>query len=115
MAPNRLLVVLILSTGRVEQRLVECERELTDDELVKLRSSVNHAATGEIIAEAIRALGRVGEETEPDLRDTAQAVAASLVEAMSDHRSDERVAVGGTATLARFGADRKSGVEGKGG
>ncbi|NYG60664.1 heat-inducible transcriptional repressor [Nocardioides daedukensis] len=103
MAANRLLVVLILSTGRVEQRLVECERELTEDELVKLRSSVNHAATGEIIAEAIRALGRVGEETEPDLRETAQAVAASLVEAMSDHRSDERVAVGGTANLARFG------------
>src|SRR3546814_15412710 len=84
MAPNRLLVVLILSTGRVEQRLVECERELTDDELVKLRSSFNHAATGEIIAEAIRALGRVGAATEPDLRDTAQAVAASLV------RSEER-------------------------
>ena len=28
---------------------------------------------------------------------------AALVEAMSDHRSDERVAVGGTANLARFG------------
>ena len=30
-------------------------------------------------------------------------VVAALVEAMSDHRSDERVAVGGTANLARFG------------
>ena len=30
-------------------------------------------------------------------------VAATLVEAMSDHRSDERVVVGGTANLARFG------------
>ena len=33
----------------------------------------------------------------------AGAVVAALVEAMSDHRSDERVAVGGTANLARFG------------
>jgi heat-inducible transcriptional repressor len=30
-------------------------------------------------------------------------VVAALVEAMSDHRSDERVVVGGTANLARFG------------
>ena len=30
-------------------------------------------------------------------------IVASLVEAMSDHRSDERVVVGGTANLARFG------------
>ena len=35
---------------------------------------------------------------------TAVAVVVdTLVEAMSDHRSDERVAVGGTANLARFG------------
>jgi heat-inducible transcriptional repressor len=31
-------------------------------------------------------------------------VAEALADAMSDHRSDERVAVGGTANLARFGA-----------
>jgi len=30
-------------------------------------------------------------------------VVAALVDAMSDHRSDERVVVGGTANLARFG------------
>jgi heat-inducible transcriptional repressor len=30
-------------------------------------------------------------------------VVATLVEAMSDHRGDERVVVGGTANLARFG------------
>ena len=31
------------------------------------------------------------------------AVVDTLVEAMSDHRSDERIAVGGAANLARFG------------
>src|SRR3954462_5890028 len=56
LAPNRLLVVLILSTGRVEQRLVELEEELADEALVALRSRVNHAATGEIIADAAAAL-----------------------------------------------------------
>ena len=33
----------------------------------------------------------------------APRVAETLVEAMSDHRLDERVAVGGTANLTRFG------------
>ncbi len=56
LAPNRLLVVLILSTGRVEQRLVELERELADEDLVDLRVQVNRAATGSIIAEAATAL-----------------------------------------------------------
>src|SRR5829696_9271687 len=38
LAPNRLLVVLILSTGRVEQRLVELEKTIDDAELGDLRS-----------------------------------------------------------------------------
>jgi heat-inducible transcriptional repressor len=41
---HRLLVVLILSTGRVEQRLVELDHELAEAELADLRSQVNRAA-----------------------------------------------------------------------
>ena len=101
LAPNRLLVVLILSTGRVEQRLVELEpdHELTDEQLVDLRLRVNRAATGSVIAEAARALTGIVPEQD---RVTADVV-DTLVEAMSDHRSDERIAVGGAANLARFG------------
>ncbi|WP_395657782.1 heat-inducible transcriptional repressor HrcA [Nocardioides sp.] len=100
-APTRLLVVLILSTGRVEQRVVETPVEVADAGLADLRALVNRAAVGEIIADAASALrGLVpGEGADP----TTAAVVDVLVEAMSDHRSDERVAVGGAANLARFG------------
>ena len=100
LAANRLLVVLILSTGRVEQRLVELAHELTDEQLVDLRHQVNRAATGSIIAEAATALKAIVPE-----RDGAAtaAVVDTLVDAMSDHRSDERIAVGGAANLARYG------------
>src|SRR5687768_14161618 len=54
--PNRLLVVLILSTGRVEQRLVEVTEEVADEELAALRSRINLAATGEQISIAAVAL-----------------------------------------------------------
>ena len=103
LAPTRLLVVLILSTGRVEQRLVELEAELSEAELIDLRSVVNRAAIGEIIADALTALRACVPPTGPGEAAALTAVVESLVEAMSDHRSDERVAVGGAANLARFG------------
>ncbi|NYJ00887.1 heat-inducible transcriptional repressor [Nocardioides thalensis] len=102
LTPSRLLVVLILSTGRVEQRLVELDADINDDDLAQLRTRVNLAATGEQISTAVGALEALvaGEEPAPP---TTVAVVETLVEAMSDHRSDERIAVGGTANLARFG------------
>ncbi|NYD41363.1 heat-inducible transcriptional repressor HrcA [Nocardioides panaciterrulae] len=107
LTPSRLLVVLILSTGRVEQRLVELEAPLTDDDLADLRSLVNRAATGEVIAEAAAALRRA---VPPVDGAATAAVVEALVEAMSDHRSDERVAVGGAANLARYGDSFDSAV-----
>ncbi|KAA1417751.1 heat-inducible transcriptional repressor HrcA [Nocardioides humilatus] len=106
---SRLLVVLILSTGRVEQRLVELDRELADDELGTLRSRVNLAATGEQISDAVIALNALVAGDHP-ASPVMSLVVETLVEAMSDHRSDERIAVGGTANLARFGDSFDSAV-----
>jgi heat-inducible transcriptional repressor len=99
---TRVLVVAILSSGRVEQRLVELEHPLDDDAVADIRGRVAAAVTGRIIADASAALGELvappGEEA------GAQGlVVDTLIDAMSDHRSSERVAVGGTANLARFG------------
>jgi heat-inducible transcriptional repressor len=102
LTPSRLLLVLILSTGRVEQRLVELEGDLDEDDLAALRTRVNLAATGEQIARAVTAVQELVGGAQPASPATS-AVVEALVDAMSDHRSDERVAVGGTANLARFG------------
>lgn len=103
LSTNRLLAVMILSTGRVEQRVIEVPVELADDLLADLRVRVNRAAAGERISEAAAALGALPEEVPNTSSTTYSVVAAALVEAMSNHRSDERVVVGGTANLARFG------------
>jgi len=100
LAPDRLLVVLILSSGRVEQRVVEPGVALGEDELALVRSRVNLGVTGELIATATATLQALAGQ-EPG--STAATVAGVLVEAMSDHRSDARVAVGGAANLARYG------------
>jgi heat-inducible transcriptional repressor len=100
LSSSRLLVVLILSTGRVEQRLVEFDGELSDGALADLRSKVNIAAVGSAISDAPRELRAIVPERDGEI---PAAVVETLVEAMSDHRSDERIAVGGAANLARFG------------
>jgi heat-inducible transcriptional repressor len=108
LAPERLLVVLILSTGRVEQRLVELATPLAEEDLAALRSRVLHAAVGERIADAVTALRATAGD--PAASGPTGDVVEALVEAMSDHRSDQRVAVGGAANLARYGDSFDSAV-----
>jgi heat-inducible transcriptional repressor len=100
---NRLLAVLIMSTGRVEQRVVEVPVELTDELIGELRLRLNTAAAGERIADAASALGALPEQSDGPKSSAYTVIVASLVEAMSNHSSDDRVVVGGTANLARFG------------
>ncbi len=102
MTSTRVLLVLILSTGRVEQRLIDVPVELGDDDLATLRTRLSRAAVGERIVDAVTALADLAEPNAPGAT-TMAVVASALIEAMSNHRSDERVVVGGTSHLARFG------------
>ncbi len=102
----RLLLVIILSTGRVEQRLVEMQVGLTEEQLADLRHRIGRATIGQSIADSASNLQSLVDAAAASERADAQVtteVAAAMVEAISDHRSDERVAVGGAANLARFG------------
>jgi len=99
LAPVRLLVVLILSSGRVEQRLVELTNPIGEDDVLVLRERLAAAVHGRIIADAGAALSSLEAPNDGGIQD---AVVDALVDAMSDHRSAERVAVGGAANLARF-------------
>jgi heat-inducible transcriptional repressor len=101
LAPTRLLLVLILSTGRVEQRLVELPSGLGEEALADLRTRLNRAATGQTIKDAATALRDLPAQLPQD--GIAAAVVESLVEAMSDDRSGERIAVAGASNLARYG------------
>jgi heat-inducible transcriptional repressor len=103
LSATRLLVVLILSTGRVEQRVVELPEALDEDRVATYRSAINRATMGNRIADAADRLAQVPTALEQHDRAPLSLLVAAVVEAMSDHRSDERVVVGGTANLARFG------------
>ncbi len=103
LTPTRVMVIVILSTGRVEQRLVELDEPMGDADLAELRVAVNRASAGVQIASAASAVADLPGAVRPERADSTRAIATVLAEAMSDHHSDERVAVSGTANLAHYG------------
>ena len=56
LAPTRLLIVVILSSGASSSGSSRLERPVADDDLADLRLLVNRSATGRIIAEALTGL-----------------------------------------------------------
>jgi heat-inducible transcriptional repressor len=105
---NRLMVVLIVNTGRVEQRVIESSRDLlaADSEqfIADLRSGLNAKAIGHQLNEAASRLQSLPDSFEPADRDLVRAVVRSLDDALVEE-SEERVVLAGTSNLMRFGTD----------
>ncbi len=105
---HRLLVVLITTTGRVEQRVIDLGVDLLSDDgertLATLRSELNRATSGRTLAEAASELAAVPDRLEPGLGDLARAISTALQDSLVEER-EERVVLAGTANLARVGPD----------
>lgn len=108
LGPTRLMVVLIVNTGRVEQRVIETVQDLTapDGEatLGLVRAKINAVAAGQRLVDAAAVLQSLPEQFEPSTRDLVRAIAGSLDDALVEER-EERVVLAGTANLARVGTD----------
>jgi heat-inducible transcriptional repressor len=113
LSPSRIMLVLITDTGRVEQRVVEVSA-IDEATLGELRARLNAQIGGRRLAEVPALLEDFSERTpagEPaeGAARSAQpsavdALCASLLEMIVEQR-EERVVLGGTANLARFGQD----------
>ena len=102
---RHLLVVLITTTGRVEQRTLETDAELDDEVVGRLRVLLNVAAVGRRLADLDSALRSLPDEFTGAGAALARAVVEE-VESTLDLDREERVMVAGTANLARTaGAD----------
>ncbi len=108
MGATRLMVVLIVNTGRVEQRVIETTHDLSTTEgeatLGLVRAKVNALAVGERLVDAAASLESLPQEFEPLDRDLVRAVVRSLEDALVEER-EERVVLAGTSNLARVGTD----------
>jgi heat-inducible transcriptional repressor len=108
MGGDRLMIVLIVITGRVEQRVIETTFDLTSADgeatLGLVRAKVNAKAGGKRLVDAAAELASLPEEFEPGARDLVRDVVGSLDDALVEER-EERVVLAGTSNLARVGTD----------
>jgi heat-inducible transcriptional repressor len=107
LGPDRLMIVVIVNTGRVEQRIVGTD-DLTSEAgeafVARLRSALNAEVASRPFLQASDRLATLVDRFEPAERDTVRAVVRVLDEALFEER-EERVVLAGTANLARFGTD----------
>jgi heat-inducible transcriptional repressor len=104
LAQARVLVVLITDTGRVEQRVVELPADADASLLGDLRARLNALAAGHDFTSVASKLGELPGQFAPEDRAVVSGVAVTLLESLVE-RGDERVAVAGTANLARYGQE----------
>ena len=108
MTPQRVMLVLILDSGRVEQRVVEISQTVQpggDDEFIStLRRRLNSEVVDRTFPQATLGLQRLQEAFEPSQRADVCAIVDTLAAAFDEER-EERVVLAGTANLTRAGGD----------
>ncbi|MDN5796046.1 MAG: heat-inducible transcriptional repressor HrcA [Intrasporangium sp.] len=113
MGGTRLMVVLIVNTGRVEQRVVDLGRDLTSPEgetlVASARARMNELATGLPFRVAATGLRTLVDEFSDDDRRVIEPVVTAIEEVLVEER-EERVVLAGQANLARLGADFPSSI-----
>lgn len=99
---TRLLLVMITDTGRVEQRLVDLPAPVGAEDVTALRRAINERLVGQRLAEAPPLVHVLLEEAANTLRPAMTSLATVLLETLVE-RGEERIALAGTANLARSG------------
>jgi heat-inducible transcriptional repressor len=110
LSSTRLMLVLIADTGRVEQQAVDVASPMSEEVLAELRARLNTVTSGKGFAEIPDAIDGLENAFTPDDRPMVRSVTASVLQAVAE-RTDERVVLGGTAHLARYGEVFPLGLE----
>lgn len=96
---DRLLVVIITDTGRVEQRTLETAGNPDEATLAEMRARLNAAAVGKRLAELRSAFATVGGHFD-DADGTVVSAVCDLVAETLAEEGEERIVLAGTANLA---------------
>ena len=98
-ASQRLLLVLITTTGRVEQRVIETQTEVSEETVAHLRAVLNTSLDGRGLSDVPAAVTELPEKVPVDDRPVAAAVLSVLLETLVE-RHEEKIVFAGAANLA---------------
>jgi len=101
---NRLMIVLITNSGRVEQRVLEFPGAVREELVADLRSRLNAAVASQRLTDVPGLVVDLPETMPIEDRAIVRSVLATLFETLVE-RNEERVVLAGTPNLARFGHD----------
>lgn len=106
---DRALLVLITSSGRVEQRVLDLPVH-TEEQLARLRQRLNAAVADQSPSTAAERLHSLIDEIHPDDHTSAHAVLATLLEMLAADPS-ARIVVAGVPNLTRFADNFQTAVQ----
>jgi heat-inducible transcriptional repressor len=104
LASARLMLVLITDTGRVEQRMVDCPAPIGEATVADLRARLNSRVVGQRFTDVPQLVQDLPDAFDSEDRGTVSVVLATLLETLVEE-TEERLMIGGTANLTRFGPD----------
>ena len=108
LSTDRILIVLIMSSGSVEQQIVELPGH-DEQSLAALRTRLNETLVGLTVAEAADSLNRFLDDLGPSEGPRAASVIATVLEILAVDPS-ARVVVAGVPNLTAFGAQWETAV-----
>ncbi|GAA1543485.1 heat-inducible transcriptional repressor HrcA [Actinomadura kijaniata] len=98
-AVNRLLLVLITNTGRVEQRVIETPGPVSEESIGHLRALLNTCLDGCGLSEVPTAVAELPEKVGADDRPVVASVLSVLLETLVE-KHEEKIVFAGAANLA---------------
>lgn len=101
---RRALCIVITDNGRIEQRLIELDADLSVDELSELRASINNQVSGKLLTELADLVGSLTKSVSPQLSSATGHIASALSESIQANRQ-QKLVMAGTANLVRTEVD----------
>lgn len=98
---HRLMMVLVVDSGRVEQRMIDCVTPLDENTLLQLRDRLSKAVADQPFSSIPDRLDGVEVSFSPEDQRLVHSVIASILETVTQ-RLDERIVLGGTSNLAHY-------------
>lgn len=101
---DRILCILIADNGRIDQRMIECGRDVSEGELNEYILRANGFAAGRSLSEAQGALAGFESHFPPGAQLVASAISAAIADLVAANRT-QKLAVSGEANLVRTEED----------